>query len=219
MYFKDRHEAGAKLAAQLVSKYRYENTAILALSDGGVLVAEEIARQLHTMVSLLLTEPITLPGMQGEPIGLIDQEGRFTHNQMISTGQLEELMSEMRVILEEEKMQELYKVNRLLGESGEVDPHTFYGKYAIIVSDGLKNGMSFEAAVNFLKPINTLGVVAAVPLVSVPAVDRLHILCDDICVLNVVGNYLETDHYYDNNDLRDAELIRKRINEVVTSWA
>ena len=43
MYFESRAHAGQKLAAELVEKYRYENCAIVALSDGGVIVGEQIA--------------------------------------------------------------------------------------------------------------------------------------------------------------------------------
>ncbi len=186
MYFKDRLEAGQKLAEQLMN-YRYENTAILALSDGGVMVAEQIALALHTTLTLLLTEPIELPGMGGEIIGLIDESGRFTYNDMIGPGQLEEYLSEMRVGIEEEKMHKIFKMSQLLGERGLVDPHIFYGRHVIIVSDGLKHGISFAAAANFLKPIKTGKIIGAVPLVSVEAVDRLHIICDELHIFKRSG--------------------------------
>ena len=44
MYFEDRTQAGSLLAARLVEQYRYENCAVVALSDGGVLVGEQIAK-------------------------------------------------------------------------------------------------------------------------------------------------------------------------------
>ena len=46
MSFQDRAAAGNELAKQLM-KYRYENTIVIGLSDGGVAVAEPIAAQLH----------------------------------------------------------------------------------------------------------------------------------------------------------------------------
>ena len=45
MYFESRSAAGQLLAAQLVEKYRYENCAVVALSEGGVLVGEQIAAE------------------------------------------------------------------------------------------------------------------------------------------------------------------------------
>lgn len=218
MYFQSRREAG-KLLAQELANYRYENTAILALSDGGVPVAEEIALALHTTIQLLLTEPLTLQDLGGETIGVIDQTGQFTYNDMVPAGLLEEMMIENRTVVEEQKLQKLSKINKLLGEYGVVDRQMFYGRNVIIVSDGLKSGMSFAAAVNYLKPINTKKIIAAVPMVSVAAVDRLHILADELHILDVKGNYLDTDHYYEQNDIGDAQEIIKVINSVVSKWA
>ena len=53
MYFESRIHAGQQLAAQLFEKYRYENCAVVALSDGGVMVGEQIAAQLHCVLTML----------------------------------------------------------------------------------------------------------------------------------------------------------------------
>lgn len=216
MYFHDRREAGRRLAADLQEEYRYENTAILALSPGGVVVADEIAKVLHARVNLLLTEPVAMPGISDdEIIGLIDHEGHFTYNNMMPTGQLVELISEMHSYIESEKMSKLHKLTRAMNEEGLIDAGAFYGHHVIIVSDGFKNGLSFDAAVNYLKPINTGKLVAAAPNASVPAVDRLHILADGIHICDVLQNYLATDHYYEDNDIPDIETLMK---DVIHEW-
>jgi len=48
MYFSSRLDAGYRLAQQLVGHYRYENTIVMALSDGAVQVGQQIAATLHT---------------------------------------------------------------------------------------------------------------------------------------------------------------------------
>ncbi len=217
MYFKDRAEAGAKLAAEL-QKYRFENTAILALSEGGVVVAEQIAHVLHSTLSLMMTAPIQIRDYGGDAIGVLDQGGTFTYDQMIPAGIIEEIEQEMHTVLEEAKMQKYFEMSGALGEYGLVDRQLFYGRNVVVVSDGLRSGMAFEAAVNFLKPIRTAKIIAAVPIVSVVAVDRLHILSDEIHVLSVVENYLDTNHYYQANDIGDTHAILNSINEVVKRW-
>ena len=62
MYFESRAQAGQLLAAQVVDKYRYENCAVVALTEGGVLVGEQIAAQLHCVLMMLVTENIDVPG-------------------------------------------------------------------------------------------------------------------------------------------------------------
>ncbi|MEX0748416.1 MAG: hypothetical protein WD467_01120 [Candidatus Saccharimonadales bacterium] len=216
MYLHDRQEAGRLLAASLVEKYRFEDTVILALSPGGVVVGYEIAKALHARLSLLLTEPIPMPGVaESEVIGLIDQEGHFTYNSMIPTGLLTELVSEMHSYIESEKLLKLHKLSRIMNEEGLIDPSQFYGHHVIIVSDGFKNGLSFDAAVNYLKPINTGKLIAVAPNASVRAIDRLHIAADEIYVSDVVANYLDTDHYFEDNTLPD---IQQLMNEIIHKW-
>src|SRR3989344_7126508 len=89
MYFSSRADAGKQLAKEL-EKYQKQNCAVVALSDGGALVGAQIAKSLHCVLMMLLTEPIDLPG-EPDPIAVINQDGGFTYNSMYSTGQLEEL--------------------------------------------------------------------------------------------------------------------------------
>src|SRR5476651_1932092 len=103
MYFHDRAEAGDKLADELMG-YRWENTAVLALSPGGVAIGEQIAKRLHCTLSLLLTARISAPGEESLVIGTIDQTGVFTYNSMISAGEMEEYMEDMRGYVEEQKL-------------------------------------------------------------------------------------------------------------------
>lgn len=218
MYFRDRREAGEKLAEEL-AEYRYENTAVLALSEGAVLVGEPIAEKLHASLSLLMTEPIAVQDLGEESLGVIDQLGNFTHNKMIPAGLLEQTTAENRNAIEQAKSQKIFKMASSLTQSGVHDPSYFYGQNVILVSDGLKNGLSVDAAVNYLKPIKTGKLIAATPIASVQAVDILHISCDEIHVLSVLENYLDTNHYYENNQIGDSQRIMQAINDVVKKWA
>jgi putative phosphoribosyl transferase len=149
MYFHDRAEAGDKLADDLM-QYRWENTAVLALSPGGVVVGEQIARRLHTTLSLLLTARISAPGDESLVLGTIDQTGTFTYNSMISAGEMEEYMEDMRGYLEEQKLRQMYEMTSIVGQNGVADPSQLEGRNIIIATDGVKNGLSYDAALNYL---------------------------------------------------------------------
>lgn len=79
MYFESRGQAGRLLAQQLVDTYRYENCAVVALSDGAVLVGEQIAASLHCILTMLLIEDIEVPG-ESVSFGGVSQNGDFTYN-------------------------------------------------------------------------------------------------------------------------------------------
>lgn len=205
------------LANQLVAKYRYENCAVIALNDGGVVVGAQIAGSLHCVLSLLLNEEITLP-RELESIAAIDQNGTVTFNKSYSPGELDELVGEYYQYIEQEKMARLRELNGILGSGNTVDKRLLAGRNIILVSDGLASGFAIDLAVEFLKPIPTEKIIVATPLASIPAVDRLHILADEIYVLSVVENYMSTDHYYDKRDVPPHDKIVEIIERVILNW-
>ncbi len=216
-YFKDRATAGAQLA-QALSKYRFDNTAVLALSPDSVLVAEQIAAELHAVLMLLLIENVQLSESDKTIIGTINPHGEFTYNNMYSAGEIEELTSEYHESIEQGKFDKYAAMHRLLGEHGIVDDTLLYGRKVILVSSGLKSGMSIESAVNYLKPIKVDKIIAAVPVASVEAADKLHILTDEIHCLSVVEDFFETNHYYDKNDIPSTEIIISKIDQMIKNW-
>jgi putative phosphoribosyl transferase len=216
MYFKSRAEAGQRLAKGL-QKYQKEPTAIVALSDGAVVVGAQIAAVLHCVITMLLMEPIRLPG-EPDPVAVINQDGGFTYNNMYSTGQLEEFAAEYYHFIEQAKMEKLDEMHRLLGKGGLIRKDLLRGHNIILVSDGLSSGFSLDAAADYLKPVKAKRLIVATPFASVPAVDRMHILTDEIHCLSVIENALETNHYYTNNTLPSHETIVSTIKNIVDHW-
>lgn len=217
MYFESRAHAGQNLATELLEKYRYENCAVVALSDGAVLVGEQIASSLHCVLMMLLTEDIQIPG-EGMSFGAVSQDGGFTYNGMFSTGEIEEYESEYHGYLDEKKRETFQKINRLLGDGGIIDNNLLRDHVVILVSDGLDNGVSIDIAIDFMKPIRVKRMVIATPTASVQAVDRLHILADEIHILDVKENFMGIDHYYNQNIIPSHEETIAKINQIVLNW-
>jgi len=217
MYFESRAQAGKILATQLVDKYRYENCVVVALSDGAVQVGEQIASSLHCILTMLLMEDIQVPG-EDTSFGGVSQDGGFTYNGMFSAGEIEEYTGEFHGYLEEKKREAFQRLNRLLGDGGIIDSDMLRDHTVILVADGLDNGASLDVAVDFLKPIRIRKLVVATPVASVPAVDKLHILADELHVLDVKENYMGTNHYYEQNDIPSHEDTIAKINQIVLNW-
>lgn len=210
MYFKDRQHAGKELAQRL-DRYIDDTVVIIALTDGAIIIGAEIAKRLHGALTLLLTKDILLPG-ESSVVGTIDQSGGFTYNSMFTAGQLEEFVSEYHNYLEAEKMNATHVINHMLAQNGLINRKQLGDKVIILVSDGVKNGTSFDAAMNYLKPVRLKRLVAVSPVASVPGVDRMHIIADELHVLNVTDNFIETDHYYDDNKLPDHKILLKKLD-------
>lgn len=217
MYFESRTSAGQLLAAQLVDKYRYENCVVMALSDGAVLVGEQIAAALHCILTMLLVEDIQVPG-ENVSFGGVSQNGGFTYNGMFSPGEMEEYASEYHGYLEEQKREAFQKINRLLGDGGLIDSAMLRDHVIILVADGLDNGASIDVATDFLKPIRIEKLIIATPIATVPAVDKLHVVADELHVLDVKENFMGINHYYEQNDIPSHEEAVAKINQNVLNW-
>jgi predicted phosphoribosyltransferase len=214
MYFSSRTQAGRMLASQLSKKYSSGNTVIVALNDGGVVVGLEIAKKLNCTVSLLLSSEITLPRELAAIAG-ITSTGEFSFNEEYAPSEVEEMASEYRNFIEQEKLEKMHDLNHFIGRGGTINYDIIKGKNVILVADGLKSGFLLDLAYQYLKPIAIEKIVAALPLAAVPAVDRMHVLCDEIYCLSVVDQYEDTNHYFDSNDVPDHEEIVKTIEQII----
>lgn len=217
MYFNSRQQAGQMLAEKLVATYRYEDCAVIALSDGAVLVAEPIATALHSILTMLLVENIEVPG-ENLSFGGVSQSGGFTYNGMFSVGEIEQYTSEFHGYLEEQKRLAFQKINRLLGDGGLINNDMLRDRNIILVADGLTNAVSLEVAMDFLKPIRTKKIIVATPIASVQAVDKMHILADELQILDVRDNLMEINHYYEDNNIPSHEETVAKINQIVLNW-
>lgn len=216
MYFSSRTEAGQKLAVELAD-YRFKDSAVLALTDGGVVIGAQIAAQIHCPLMFLLTKDITLPG-ENTALGVVDQNGGFIYNDYFSTGELDAFASEYRGTIDKLKMEKWHELNRLLTDGGLVDAAILRERNVIIVSDGFINGTSLLATTNFLKPIKIKKTIVATPFASVAAVDKMHILADELHVLSVVDGTFKLDHYFEKNDVPPQADIVRILNSAILSW-
>ena len=217
MYFASRLQAGRMLAAQLTKKYRYENCAVVALSDGGVMVGAQIASQLHCVLTLLLSAEINLP-LEPDALAGITDNGSVAYNPHYSQGEIDEMVGEYSGLIEQEKLSRMHELNHLLGSGGVISKDLLKGHNVILVSDGLKNGFQLDLAAEFLKPIAMEKLIVATPFASVQAVDRMHVMADEIYCLNVLSDYMDTNHYYDKQDIPDHQTVVDTIKQIILQW-
>lgn len=205
------------LAAKLVDKYRYENCAVVALDDGGVVVGAQIAVQLHCVLTLLNSAEIKLP-LEPKAIGGITSAGSFAYNSQYTKGDLDDLVSENRNFIEQEKYSILSRLNQSVAGTGTIDKRLLWGRNIILVSEGLKSNLIIDMAYEFLKPVKIDKLIFAVPLASVAAVDRMHVMGDELICLSVLEDFENTNHFYDTQDVPDHQKIQKIIEEIVLKW-
>lgn len=216
MYFKNRAEAGRQIAAEL-EKYKSQNIVVVALDEGSSIVAAQVAMKLHANLVLYLIKNIYLPG-ENEAIGGISSTGTYALNDYFSAGQLEDMTTEYHNYIDQRRMEANHELHMLVGRDGEIDKRLLRHRVVIVVADGLATGFSLQICMDFLKTVATKKVIAATPIASVQAVDRMHLLADELCCLSVTPNFMGADHYYDDNFIPNTDGVLKIMRNITLSW-
>lgn len=216
MYFKDRVEAGRKLASEL-GAYKTKNTAVIALSESSIVVAAQIAQELHASLLLYMVRNITLPG-EIVASAAISSTGAFRYNDSLSSAEVTEISQEFRNFIDQEKFTKTHDMHVLLGSGGEINKNMLRHHNIILVADALPDGFSLTMVYEYLKTVATKRIVVAVPVAGVSAIDRMHVVADELHVGGVTDNFLSIDHYYDENDKPSMEQVLQVISGISMTW-
>jgi predicted phosphoribosyltransferase len=180
-------------------------------------VGEQIAQALHCVLTMLVVEDIEIPG-ESMNIGGVSQNGSFAYNTGFSAGEIDEYVSEFHGYLEEQKREAFQRINRLIGDGGLIDMDLLRNHVVILVADGLDDGATLDVAMDFLKAVRIQRLIIATPVASVAAVDKMHMLADELHVLDVKENSMGVDHYFVVNVTPSHEETIAKINQIVLNW-
>lgn len=216
MYYKNRVEAGRRLASEL-DAYKTQNSVVVALSESSVLVAVQIAMELHANLLLFLTRDIKLPG-EHRAVAAVSSAGSFGYNDSLSEGEIAEIKGEFHNFMEQERFKRMHEINMLVGSDGEIDKKLLRHRNVILVADGMSDGFTLMLAYQYLRTVAIKKVIVAVPVASVAAVDKMHVVADELYVGGVTDNFLSIDHYYEQNYEMGIEDIMKILRNVSLTW-
>ena len=146
------------------------------------------------------------------------QTGQFSYNDNLSRFEINEYRNEFYNYFEEQKRWMFQKINRMIGDGGLCDRQLLKGRNVILVSDGFDDETLLGAVLDFLKPVMIERLIAVAPVASVQAVNRLHVMVDEINILDVKQNFFEINHYYEDNNLPSKEETIERINQNILNW-
>lgn len=218
MYFDNRRQAGELLATELYDKYRYEDCAIVALTPGGVLVGEPIAERLHSILTMIVTEDVELPG-DTLVIGSVSQDGRFIYNNDLSYFEIQDYTGEFSGHINDQRRVAFQKINRLMGDGGAFNRSLLQNRNIILVADGLSNASIINIAMDYLKPVKMRKLIVAMPVATVQVVDFVHVRADEVHILDVKSNYLGVNHYYEDNNIPSEDELVSKLNNTILNWS
>jgi putative phosphoribosyl transferase len=191
--FKNRIEAANELAQHLTF-LKEENPIVLGLANGGVPVADVIARQLDAPLDVLLIEKLYAPNVPNQVVGAVDEHGRISMIQ--STARWHHVTSQQLVDPARQAFRRLQhqqvKVRAVLPE---VDVR---GRTVIIVSQGVATGAKMLGAIASLKDRGAAKVIAAAPAGTSQATWQLHEAADIIVIPHRPAKFKGVESFYED---------------------
>jgi len=205
MPFKDRSDAGRKLAAAL-SAYKDQQPVILALPRGGVPVAAEVAAALDAPLDLLLVRKIGVPFQPELAMGAVIDGGTpivVRNEDVIKLSGIDE--AEFQSVCDSELAEIERRRARYLSGRQPVDVS---GKTAIVIDDGVATGATTRAALRGVRARGPKKLILGVPVAPTDSLAVLRGEADDVVCLEDYEFFGAIGFYYsDFRQTSDEEVI------------
>ncbi len=207
--FRDRAEAGRRLASALRHLAGRRDVLVLGLPRGGVPVASAVARALGAPLDVLVVRKLGVPGQRELAFGAIASGGVRVLNQELVIGLgLEPRVINAAAAAEQEELQRRERAYR--GDAPALD---LMGKTVVLVDDGLATGASMRAAVMALRARRPAQIVVAVPTAASQACDELRDLADDVVCVETPAYFVAVGERYDDFRETSDEEVRTLLAE------
>ena len=204
--FENRYDAGRQLAAKL-TEYKNKSVAVLAIPNGGVLVALGVALALNADdLNLIISRKIPLPLRPEGGFGAVTDDGTTMLNEEVvkrfglSQQQINYQVSQVRTAIRQRSL--LYHKNK--------PPSVIKGKTILIIDDGLASGYTMMAAVESIRYRQPREIIVAVPVASATALKKVEKIADKViaCSAGFGPEFYVSDFYRYWHEPSDDEVIQ-----------
>ena len=195
--FENRREAGRQLGVALIRQgYRNQNTLVLGIPRGGLVVAEEVSKSLSAILDVIVTRKLRAPYQPELGIGAVVDGDHVILNEKLAhaVGATQDYLNREIAFQKEE-------INRRLRfYRGDQPAPQIAGKTIIVVDDGVATGYTFRASLESLRQRHPDRLVAAAPVAARDSVEMLRAFADEIVCLNTPTSFHAVGAWYQNFD-------------------
>lgn len=192
--FKDRADAGKKLALRLEKYKDRSDVVVIGLPRGGVITAFEVAKILQVPLDIIISRKIASPMQPELALGALTQEGVpiFDDRLLSLVGVSRESLQ--RVVEDEKK--EIQR--RLSLYRAQRSPLDLTGKIAILVDDGIATGATMLATILSARALHAKKIVVAVPISPPDSLEKIKKEVDEVICLDTPQIFFGVGGFYDS---------------------
>lgn len=204
MRYRDRADAAARLADEVVRHRPGRNLVVLGLPRGGVPMARIVGDQLGAPVDVILVRKLGVPGHAELAMGAIGEGGiRVLDDDLV--GRLAVGGDEVAAVEVAERTElDRRAVSYRLGRA----PTDLSGRTAVIVDDGVATGATAKAACAVVRAAGARRVVLAVPVAPADVDVTFAGIADHVICLRRPHRFGAVGQFYAHFDaVTDAEVI------------
>lgn len=203
--FKDRREAGEKLALKLAEYSNRQDVIILALPRGGVPVAYEVAKALDVPLDVFIVRKLGAPFHKELAMGAISSGGTIILNDDVieSLNIDEETIQDVmnREIIELDRRNHEYR-------KGKIFP-SLTGKTVILIDDGIATGATASVAILALRKLHPGKIILATPVGPLSRCNQLQKQADQVICLTMPDPFYAVGQAYENfSQTTDEEVLQ-----------
>jgi putative phosphoribosyl transferase len=192
--FRDRRDAGAKLAVLLKEFHGSSNLLVLGLARGGIPVAYEIALALNAELDVFTVRKLGCPQHKELAFGAIATGGMQVINEdVLAMIQMPDEL--LRTVIKKAKAELAQReyAYRPDGRFPEIKD-----RRVIVVDDGVATGATIRCAIRALRQHQPAEIIAAIPVGARSSVDHLACEADRVVCLEVPAGFEAVGGYYNN---------------------
>jgi predicted phosphoribosyltransferase len=192
--YRDRHDAGKRLAELLRAYAHRPDVLVLALPRGGVPVAYEVARALNAPLDVFIVRKLGVPGHEEFAMGAIASGGvRVLNDDVIHALRIPEQVVEAVATREQRELERRERLYR----DGRPAPDV-KGHIVILIDDGLATGATMRAALQALRQRGPARLIVAVPVAAPSTCLELRSEADDVICARTPDPFFGVGWWYQN---------------------
>jgi len=208
-YFADRADAAQKLFDILpTEEFEEREIIVIALSEGGTIIADSIAKKLGANMQVLLSEPVLAPKNEELVIAQVSE----TQEVVINKSFIDSFEIDRTWVYE--KARELYETkiesHKEKYRDGK-DIVSLENKVVLLIDECVETDMTALLAIKSMISQNVKNVYLAVPVLDRFSLEMLEQISDGVYAPYIISDYISVEYYYEELPKPTAQELKRII--------